>query len=92
MIFENLNQDDYYPNWYKNENEEKITQWEATAMYLSFKIIDVPEQKIPEFDHITPILLYNRLKNLQKIPLSDFKTKKEADNQRKAMFANGYKG
>lgn len=92
MIFENLNQDDYYPNWYKNENKEKIMQWEATAMYLSFKIIDVPEQKIPEFDHITPILLYNRLKNLQKISLSDFKTKKEADNQRKAMFANGYKG
>ena len=90
MIFENLNQDDYYPNWY--ENEEKIMQWEATAMYLSFKIIDVPEQKIPEFDHITPILLYNHLKNLQKIPLSDFKTKKEADAQRKAMFANGYKG
>lgn len=92
MIFENLNQDNHYPNWYENEDEEKITQLEATAMYLSSKIIDVPEQKIPEFDHITPILLYNRLKSLQKIPLSDFKTKKEADAQRKAMLANGYKG
>ena len=61
-------------------------------MYLCSKIIDVPEQKMPKFDHITPILLYNHLKSLQKIPLSDFKTKKEADAQRKAMFANGYKG
>ena len=90
MIFENLNQDNHYPNWY--EDEEKITQLEATAMYLSSKIIDVPEQKMPKFDHITSILLYNRLKSLQKIPLSDFKTKKEADAQRKAMFTNGYKG
>ena len=90
MIFENLNQDNHYPNWY--EDEEKITQLEATAMYLSSKIIDVPEQKMPKFDHITSILLYNRLKSLQKIPLSDFKTKKEANAQRKAMFTNGYKG
>ena len=66
MIFENLNQDNHYPNWYENEDKEKITQLEATAMYLSSKIIDVPEQKMPKFDHITPILLYNRLKSLQK--------------------------
>ena len=90
MIFENLNQDDHYSNWY--ENEEKITRLEIIAMYLSSKIIDVPEQKMPEFDHITLILLYNHLKVFKKIPLSDFKTKKEADAQRKAMFANGYKG
>ena len=90
MIFENLNQDNHYPNWY--EDEEKITQLEATAIYLGSKIIDVPEQKMPKFDHITSILLYNRLKSLQKIPLSDFKTKKEANAQRKAMFTNGYKG
>ena len=45
MIFENLNQDNHYPNWYENEDEEKITQLEATAMYLSSKIIDVPKKK-----------------------------------------------